>query len=110
MLENILPECIHKIINFKLNKNYVYEIRIRADKPVIINYMGKYRCINENGLTENKETALRLNLNQIKNIVMKATNYSLYAVNEQLKEGYICINNGVRIGVCGQLIIENNNI
>lgn len=110
LLENILPDKICKVINFKLNKNYIYEIRIRANKPIVINYMGKYKCIDENGITENKNSALRVNTIDIKNIILKAANYSIYAVNDQIKEGYLCINNGIRIGICGQIIIENNII
>ena len=110
MLENILPEKLHKVINLKLNNNFVYELRLRANKPIVINYMGKYEFININGITKNKTQALIISIDEIKEIIMKSANYSIYKVNEQIKEGYICVNNGIRIGICGQLVVENNII
>ncbi len=110
MLETILPYSLQQVINHKLNKNYLYEIRIRAKKPVVINYLGKYELLGNNGITKNKIESLIYTEKDIKEIILKASDYSIYSINEQLKEGYICINNGVRIGVCGQLVVENNKI
>ena len=110
MLENILPEKIHRVLNTKLNKNYIYELRLRADKPIVINYMGKYEYVCQNGITKDRTNSFRLNASDIKNIILKSANYSIYSVNEQIKEGYLCVSNGIRIGICGQLVIENNAI
>ena len=110
MLENILPNSINNVINYKLNKNYLYEIRIRANKPVIINYLGKNEFLGKNGIIKNKSEALYFNDKDIKDIILKACSYSIYSVNEQIKNGFLCVSDGIRIGICGQLVIENNKV
>ena len=110
MLETIIPITLSNAINFNINKNYLYEIRIRANKPIVINYLGKYEFLGINGIVKNREEAIYLTDKDIKEIILKASNYSIYAVNEQIKQGYICVNKGIRIGICGQLVVEDNKI
>lgn len=95
------PEEIRYIIS--LYKDKLYELRIRADKPLIGNIGGEYtelRCKNAQVIYSMKE---------ISKIVMRLCENSLYAYNDTIKQGYIT-KNGIRIGLSGRCVIEEGKI
>lgn len=89
-----------------VNLQYLYEIRLRAEKPTKVNYEGKYCYLSEYGLTERAEKAIRCTVADIADCVYKAGNYSVYAVEEQLKQGFLTANQGERIGLAGEYVFE----
>ena len=105
MLE-FLPQNIRDGIR-KLNISYLYELRLRADKPVTVNYQGIYRYLGEYGITEVKEKAIIPTLQDLLDCVFKAGNYSVYSVEEQIKEGFLTAKYGERIGISGEYVFEN---
>ncbi|MGL4741952.1 MAG: stage III sporulation protein AA [Sarcina sp.] len=95
----VLPKEIESLINTDLDKNTIEEIRIS---------IGKNLRILKRGHEEIKP--YKVTNIDIKTIIQKISNYSLYAIEEELKQGYITIEGGHRVGVAGQCIIENNSI
>lgn len=110
MLQQILSEPLSNIINYKIAFSELSEIRLRKNKPIIVFIKGQPYYIYENGLTCNLNNALYCNKEMIDDIVYKASDYSIYSVNEQIKQGYLMLGNGIRIGLCGNVIQENGNI
>jgi stage III sporulation protein AA len=106
---NFLPGYITDAIN-NLNFNNLYEIRLRANKPVIVSYDGTYKYLSSFGLTENEKSALTVSFEEIEGIIMKATEFSLYSVTNQLNSGYLTVENGIRIGIAGEYVIEKGKI
>lgn len=110
MLENILPSKIYKIINEKINFNSINEIRLRADKPILLS-IGKERIfLGENGRTGIAQNAIKLTKVEIEDIIFRASECSLYSVNEQIKKGFIITPGGVRLGIGGDMIEEGGTI
>ncbi|MFR5264086.1 stage III sporulation protein AA [Clostridium sp.] len=74
----------------------IEEIRIAIGKPIII-------------LKNNKEEikSYRVTQEDMKSIMQRVSNYSIYAFEEEIKQGYITIEGGHRIGISGQCVIEN---
>lgn len=77
----------------------IQEIRLRINKPmeIILNnrdVLTSYICTEED----------------LRNIIQKISNYSVYAFEEEFKYGYITIKGGHRIGLCGDCVIENGQI
>lgn len=105
MLE-FLPENVKDGISH-INLQYLYEIRLRADKPIFVNYKGSYRYLSAYGLTDKAENALYCDVDDIAECVFKAGKYSVYSVEEQLKKGFITAEHGVRIGIAGEYVFEN---
>ncbi|MGL5765247.1 MAG: stage III sporulation protein AA, partial [Sarcina sp.] len=95
----VLPKEIESLITADLDKDTIEEIRMSIGKQVRILKRGKEE------FKSYKVTAI-----DIKNIIQKISNYSLYAIEEELKQGYITIEGGHRVGVAGQCIIENNSV
>lgn len=95
---NILPDSIKKSIDLK-EMNNLQEVRIKGDKPIILLY-GEKEVITEH----------IANLEEIKIILQRMSNYSIYAYDEEIKQGYITIKGGHRVGICGRCVIENNGV
>lgn len=74
----------------------IEEIRIAIGKPIIV-------------LKNNKEEikSYRVTQEDMKSIMQRVSNYSIYAFEEEIKQGYITIEGGHRIGISGQCVIEN---
>lgn len=102
---DFLPENVKDGLSH-LNLRYLYEIRIRADKPISVNYEGKYRYLGDYGLTENAEKALVCDSADIADCVFRAGKYSVYSVEEQIKKGFLTAENGERIGLAGEYVFE----
>lgn len=110
MLNKILPEKIAKIIGTKVNMKYVNELRFRADKPIILSVSGKNYFLGENGLTSSLKEALFSSKIVIEDIVFRASECSIYSVNEQIKRGYIVTDSGLRLGIGGNVVEENGQV
>ncbi len=110
MLEKILPDNFSKILNEKVNMRAVNEIRLRANKPVVINISGRMFYLCENGVTSNVKQALYASKIIIEDVIFRASECSIYSVNEQIKKGFIVTDEAVRIGIGGNLIEENGHI
>lgn len=110
MLEKILPDKMHRILMEKVNMKAVNEIRLRADKPVVVNVSGKNFFLCENGVTSNIKLALFASKIMIEDVIFRASECSIYSVNEQIKKGFIVTDEGVRIGIGGNLVEENGHI
>lgn len=110
MLSKILPEKFNKIISEKINFKAVNEIRLRANNPVLINVSGKVYFLSENGVTNNFANALYASKIIIEDVIFRASECSIYSVNEQIKKGFIVTDNAVRIGIGGNLIEEGGQI
>ena len=104
MLE-FLPDNIKEALRH-VNLNRVYEIRLRAGRPVTVNYEGKYRCLGAYGLVEKPSAALCPSLAEIGDTVFSAGRFSVYSVEEQIKRGFITGEYGERIGLAGQYVFE----
>lgn len=100
-----LPLEILNEIN-KLDLNKIFEIRLRKNRKVLIFYMDKYIYLNS---TKNNQ-GLICTESFIKKIIENVTEHSLYAFIEQIKNGFLTTKNGIRIGICGDVIEDFGKI
>lgn len=110
MLEKLFPTEIYEALKNNVKFNYLYEIRLRIDKPITINYANKFYFLGIESLTNDEDEAIMCNKNLIDSVILKASNYSIYAVNEDIKKGFITLNGGIRLGICGEVVTENGYI
>jgi stage III sporulation protein AA len=103
---SFLPQNIQDAIKH-LNAQDLYEIRLRANNPVRINYKGYYHFLSLYGLTDRADKALICDAMDIEDCVYRAGKYSVYSVEEQIKQGFITAENGVRIGLAGEYVRNN---
>ena len=60
--------------------------------------------------SKNVKTNILISNEDIEDIVESITDGSLYAHVDTIKEGYISVGNGIRAGICGTAVLENNSI
>ena len=103
---NFLPESVYSALkNVQYNK--LFEIRLRANLPVFINYAGEYVYLSAYGITKHRERALVCDEKDVADCIYRAGNYSVYSIEEELKQGFITAKNGVRIGLAGEYVMQN---
>ncbi len=110
MLEKILPNEIYNILAKKVNFNSVNEIRLRTDKPIVLLIGGQRTFLGFNGTTSNLKDAIYPSKIMIEDIIFRASECSIYSVNEQIKRGFIVTQGGIRLGIGGEVVEENNKI
>ncbi|MBS7298461.1 MAG: stage III sporulation protein AA [Eubacteriales bacterium] len=98
--------CLHTILKSKLMtvpQENLCEIRIRRSKPIILHYTDGFSYLSrDGGKTSDRQTAYTANSKDISRILENAFEFSLYAHEDELSQGYITIRGGHRIGICGE--------
>lgn len=104
---SFLPEEVKSALSH-LNYNFISEIRLRRDKPVIIEYKGKYVYLNGWGVSESPKDAVIAS--DLASVLNTATDGCVYGYTEQIKNGFITVEHGVRIGIAGEYVSENGRV
>lgn len=81
------------------------EIRLRTEKPMVIIEGGK-----EIFVTDSKNNRLTVTGKEIRETLDYISNYSLYAYENELRQGFITIEGGHRVGMAGQTVLEQNKV
>lgn len=94
-----------------LDFDRLQEIRLRVDSPLLVRYNNKEYVIDNNArLTKSMDDAFIITKAEVKETMEYISNYSLYAFEEELKQGFITIAGGHRIGIAGKVILEEGKI
>ena len=87
------------------------EVRLRQNKPIILYGGGREYIISKNGqLVFDPINAYNCTLEDIKNAVSLITNFSLYSFEDDIRNGFVTIDGGHRVGICGKAVLENGKI
>ncbi|MDQ5983677.1 MAG: hypothetical protein RUMPE_00701 [Eubacteriales bacterium SKADARSKE-1] len=91
-------------------KQQIQEIRLRAFKPVILHFKNESYFLSKNGelLQEVGQDAIVATQSDITNSLNKMCSYSIYSYQNELKNGYITLKGGHRVGVCGTAVFNND--
>lgn len=94
----------------RANISEIYEIRLRKNFPIILNGLSGKSYLYDNGQTLLKEKAFICREEDINYVIETVTERSLYAFNEEIKQGFLTVKNGVRIGLCGECVFEGESV
>ncbi len=87
------------------------EIRLRVNGPLLIIYNNEeYFVTAESTLTTNNMNTYCISKNEIRETMEYISNYSLYAFEEELRQGFITITGGHRVGITGKAVLEDTKI
>lgn len=92
------------------NLDNVYEIRLRTGFKIKVFYQDKYLYLTKCGTSLLDQGALICTQKDIDNIIKTVTEFSIYAHNDKIKNGFLTSNNGIRIGVAGECVYDNGKI
>lgn len=83
------------------------EIRLRAQRPVILLVGGEEWYLEESGkLVREASEASVLSREELNQILKHICRYSLYAYEDELRKGYVSADGGFRVGVSGEVILN----
>lgn len=102
----VLPWDIRSIIQKeKLEFEYLQEIRLREGKPLIFLYHDTEVIPGAKARRPYLVTK-----DNIREMLEYISNYSLYACEQEMRQGFITIEGGHRVGMAGQVIMEEGKI
>lgn len=98
LAKNIAGALEDKALDF----DGLQEIRLRADKPLVVVYRGKELFVKGR-----EEMPVVVTGRDIRETVDYISSYSLYAYEHEMRQGFITIEGGHRVGMAGQTVVEN---
>ena len=112
ILECIAPNI--KDIILKIPKQHIFqleEIRIRINKPLMICRGCQDEMVSPNGdMVANIKDAYIVTKGDCDGTLHRLSNYSIYAIEEELRNGYITLRGGHRVGIVGKGVIEGGKL
>ncbi|MBM7581282.1 stage III sporulation protein AA [Caldicoprobacter guelmensis] len=110
---DVLPENLQRMIDGIPQDvaDGLEEIRIRQERPVVIHGRGKSYYLDADGkLLPSPERAYCPTRKDVQNILERISNYSIYAVEDELRNGYITLRGGYRVGLAGKAVLEGGKV
>ncbi|MGI6537392.1 MAG: stage III sporulation protein AA [Caldicoprobacterales bacterium] len=108
-----LPQNIQEIIKrIPLSvRRDLEEIRIRENRPLMIYSQGKdYFVCKDGSINSHMEQAYIITKNDTRNILQLISDYSIYAFEEELRNGYLTLQGGHRVGIAGKIVLDKGSI
>lgn len=112
VLDFLDPELV--AVLSKLPKNIIEkieEIRLRNGKPLMISLGSKDYFVSKNGsLVLEPNGCTNITHNHISKTFQLISNYSIYSIEEELKNGFVTVRGGHRVGVTGKAVYGTNGL
>lgn len=97
---SFLPDRLRTAISSYVKENLILEeIRIRRDRNAYLVVSGENDVLN-----------VIINSKQMDEITVNLTKHSLYAFRDTVINGYISLENGIRVGIIGSASVDNGKI
>ena len=89
----------------------VYEIRLRVNAPLIVIYQGQeYFLTREGEFSREESQGCFVRAEDLKETMEYVSSYSMYAFEEEIRQGFITIQGGHRVGIAGKTVLEGDRI
>lgn len=108
MLSFLSKEIIDALKN--TNLEFITEIRLRINQPIICYFKNDKYYLTNNGISKNSENKIIAKSKLLENIILNVTENSIYAFNDNIKNGFLTTKKGVRIGISGECVFDKGNI
>ncbi|MGL6174364.1 MAG: stage III sporulation protein AA [Cellulosilyticaceae bacterium] len=89
--------------------NQMEEIRLRVGQPLLITVAGKEYGLDYTGTCDLKR-GYKVIEQDVSSVLKFISGFSLYALEDEIRQGYITIEGGHRIGIVGKAVVEKNSI
>lgn len=87
------------------------EIRIKAEAPLLLRFHREEAFLGREGLLPQRDARLyRVSRDELHRTVMLLSDSSFYALEEELRRGYITLPGGHRAGLTGRAVLEKGAI
>lgn len=108
----MLPETIRdSLFSYGIEEQNLREIRLRIGRGLMVETAGGEVLLNRQGQSVTDERkAYRVTEADVKTALELLTGYSVYAFEDELRQGYFTVEGGHRIGVAGHTVSENGKV
>lgn len=104
-LMKLFPDRIRNIIGGQsVPYEEIREIRFRACRPIVMNIGGREHLVMEGSRMYITERLL------LKEMLEYMSGFSVYAFKEELRQGYLTLEGGHRVGIVGKPVVNNGEI
>ncbi len=87
------------------------EIRLRVGQPLLLRYGGKEVALTSDGeLCRDAKQGLIVTAEELRETMECISGYSLYAFDEEMRQGFMTVPGGHRIGVAGKTVMEGGKV
>lgn len=100
-----LPAKYHQVIENLPSNFCVEEIRLRIGWPVHLVGQGDL-FMDHQKISPSPHQLDRVSRQELEEIIQRVNQYSPYAFTEEIREGYITLPGGHRVGFCGRTVTE----
>ncbi|MDO5135841.1 MAG: stage III sporulation protein AA [Eubacteriales bacterium] len=105
-IQNMFAGNIRRLLlEAELDYDKLYEIRLRVGRPLFLIYDGGECFLRKPGEEEYLVTR-----EDLKETLDYVSGYSLYAFEEELRQGFLSVQGGHRVGVTGKVILDGDRI
>jgi len=110
---NVLPPSVRQILQNAPEEvlQQVEEIRLRQGRPLALTLAAGDTFLDQGGLpTDDPGRAYRVGADDMERLVHLLSASSIYALEEELKCGFITLPGGHRAGICGKAVLEGGRV
>ncbi len=87
---------------------HLQEIRLRVDRPLIILADNRESFVDAQGrIVDRQEEAAKPGPEELEEILNHLCRYSLYAFADEIRQGFLTVQGGHRVGLAGQVILDD---
>lgn len=110
-LKNYFSPDIARSLSLISDMESVHEIRMRTDRPLSVASFGKERFLTEKGnLTEYPDMCRIVTHEDMEYSFKAVCDCSIYSYRREISEGFITLEGGNRVGICGTAVTENGRV
>lgn len=103
----IFPDSIREEMKKILERPNITEIRLRVGSPLMIRTIyGDYYFQKNGELAVSDQYAYLMTSETMKLMFQRICQYSVFAFKEELREGFITLKGGHRVGLCGKIYFD----
>ena len=105
-IQNLFASNVRQLlVDADLDYDKLYEIRLRVGRPLFLTYDG-----GECFLRQKDTEPYLVTREDLKETLEYISGYSLYAYEDEIRQGFITIQGGHRVGLAGKVILESGMI
>ena len=105
-IQNLFANNVRQLlVDADLDYDKLYEIRLRVGRPLFLTYDG-----GECFLRQKDTEPYLVTREDLKETLEYVSGYSLYAYEDEIRQGFLSVQGGHRVGVTGKVILDGNRI
>ena len=110
-LLKVMPRTLKSGFDTLSEKDFqkLQEIRLRVGQPIILKMNRQEVGLSDEGICK-VESGYRISKQDVSDLLRCMSDFSLYALEDELRQGFLTLEGGHRVGLVGKVVLENNRI